>query len=107
MAFARRRPQLRLTPEERSRLERMRRSRKEEKRRTVRASILLNAANGMSDQANAAATRVNRNTVVLCVGKCLRFGLEAALGELPRSGKPRRVSDEAMLWVRGLVCEIS
>ena len=65
MAFARHRPQLRLTPEERSRLERMRRSRREEKRRTVRASILLNAADGMSDQANAAATGVNRNTVVL------------------------------------------
>jgi len=105
MAFARHRPQLRLTPEERSRLERMRRSRREEKRRTVRASILLNAADGMSDQANAAATRVNRNTVVLCVGKCLRLGLEAALGELPRSGKPRRVSDEAIVWVRNLACQ--
>jgi transposase len=105
MAFARRRPPLRLTPEERSRLETMRRSRREEKRRTVRASILLNAADGMSDQANAAATRVNRNTVVLCVGKCLRFGLEAALGELPRSGKPRRVSDEAIVWVRDLACQ--
>src|SRR5215469_5792264 len=105
MAFARRRPSLRLTPEDRTGLEKMRRSRSEQKRRTVRASILLNAADGMSDQANALATRVNRNTVVLCVGKCLRFGLEAALGELPRSGKPRRVSDEAIVWVRDLACQ--
>lgn len=104
MAFARRRPPLRFTPEERTRLEKIRRSRSEEKRRTVRAAILLNAADGLSDQANAAASGVNRNTVVLCVGKCLRFGLEAALGELPRSGKPRRFSDEALLWIRNVAC---
>jgi len=48
---------------------------------------------------------VNRNTVILCVQKYLRFGLEAALGELPRSGKPRRVSDEAIVWVRNLACQ--
>jgi transposase len=105
MALARRRPPLRFTPEERTRLEKMRRSRSEEKRRTLRAAILLNAADGLSDQANAAASGVNRNTVVLCVGKCLRFGLETALGELPRSGKPRRVSDEAIVWIRNLACQ--
>jgi hypothetical protein len=43
--------------------------------------------------------------VVRCVGKCLRFGLEAALGELPRSGQPRRVSEEALVWVRDLACQ--
>jgi hypothetical protein len=42
---------------------------------------------------------VNRNTVVLCIRKYLRFGLEAALGDLPRSGKPRRVSDEGIAWI--------
>lgn len=106
MAFARgRRPPLRFSPEERTRLEKMRRSRTEEKRRTVRAAILLNAADGLSDQANAASTGVNRNTVVLCLAKCLRFGLESALGELPRSGKPRRVSDEAIVWIRNLACQ--
>ena len=71
----------------------------------MRAAILLDAANGVSDQANAAARQVNRNTVILCVRKYLGFGLEAALGELPRSGKPRQVSDEAITWIQNLACQ--
>lgn len=94
-----------LSAEDRVRLEAIRRSRTEERRRTVRAAILLDAADGVSDKANATARQVNRNTVVLCVSKFLRFGMEAALGELPRSGKPRQVSDEAITWVRNLACQ--
>jgi transposase len=71
----------------------------------VRAAILLDAADGMTDKANAAARQVNRNTVVLCVRKYLGFGLEAALGELPRSGKPRQVSDDAIAWMQNLACQ--
>jgi transposase len=48
---------------------------------------------------------VNRNTVVLCVNKCLRFGWKAALGELPRTGRPRRLSDEATTWVLHCACQ--
>jgi transposase len=105
MPFPRQRAPVVLTAGQRALLESIRRSRSEEKRRTLRASILLNAADGLSDQANAEANRVNRNTVVLCVQKYLRLGLEAALGELPRSGKPRRLSDEAVAWVRNLACQ--
>jgi hypothetical protein len=86
-------------------LEVVRKSRTEEKRRTIRAAILLDAASGLTDQANAAAQRVNRNTVVLCIGKYLRFGLDAALGDLPRPGKPRRVTDEAIVWMQNLACQ--
>ena len=86
MPAGRKRAPLVLTVEDRAKLETIRRSRTEEHRRTVRAAILLDAAEGMTDQANAAARQVNRNTVVLCVRKYLGFGLEAALGELPRSG---------------------
>src|SRR5918996_5095085 len=105
MPFPRRRAPVVFTAEERALLESIRRSRSDEKRRTQRASILLNAADGVSDQANADANRVNRNTVVLCVQKYLRLGLAAALGELPRPGKPRRLSDEAIAWVRNLACQ--
>jgi transposase len=94
-----------LPAEDRVCLETIRRSRTEERRRTVRAAILLDAADGMTDKANALARRVNRNTVVLCIRKYLGFGLEAALGELPRSGKPRRVSDDAIAWIQNLACQ--
>jgi transposase len=99
------RRQLILSAEDRALLEVIRRSRTEEKRRTIRAAILLDAAGGVGDQANAAAQNVNRNTVVLCIGKYLRFGLDAALGDLPRPGKPRRVTDEAIAWIQNLACQ--
>ncbi len=94
-----------LSAEDRIRLEVIRRSRTEQTRRTIRAAILLDAADGVPDMANAAARQVNRNSVVLCIRKYLRFGVEGALGELPRSGKPRRLSDESIAWVQNLACQ--
>jgi hypothetical protein len=38
--------------------------------------------------------------VVLCIQKFLQCGLDAALGELPRPGKPRQLPDDAMAWVQ-------
>ena len=105
MPVGRKRAPLVLSAEDRACLETIRRSRTEERRRTVRAAILLDAADGMTDKANAAACHVNRNTVVLCLRKYLGFGLEAALGELQRSGKPRRVSDDAIAWIQNLACQ--
>src|SRR5258708_26833992 len=91
------RTRLILPAEDRALLEVIRRSRTEEKRRTIRAAILLEAAGGLTEQANAAAQKVNRNTEVLCIQKYLRFGLDAALWDLPRPGKPRRVTDEGII----------
>ena len=105
MPFQRRRGLLVFSEDEERMLERLRKSRTEEKRRTVRAAILLDSVAGLSDQAIARAHRVNRNTVILCIQKCLRFGVQAALGELPRSGKPRRVSDAAIAWVQNSACQ--
>lgn len=105
MSFPRTRKPLSFTEEQRQMLEQIRRSRTEQKRRTVRAAILLDSVTGMSDQAIAAKHRVNRNTVLLCIQKGLRFGIEAALGELPRPGKPRRVSDDAIAWVQHCACQ--
>ncbi len=96
---------LMLSADDRIRLEVIRRSRTEQTRRTIRAAILLDAANGVPDMANAAARQVNRNSVVLCIRKYLRFGVEAALGALPCSGKPRRLSDESIAWVQNLACQ--
>ena len=105
MPFLKKRKAVILSAAERQQLEVIRRSRSEERRRTVRAAILLDAAAGRSDGAIARAQGVNRNTVLLCVQKYLRFGLEAALNELPRSGRPRRISDPAITWLRQLACQ--
>ena len=80
-------------------LERLRKSRTGQKRRTVRAAILLDSAAGLSDQAFAQAQRVNRNIGMLCLEKCLRFGAQAAGAALPRSSRPRQVSDAVIAWM--------
>src|SRR5579862_4710040 len=59
----------------------------------------------MSDGAVARCNSVNRHTVSLCARKFLRFGLEAALGELPRPGKSRRIPDDAIAWVLQVACQ--
>ncbi len=105
MPFLTKRQPLILSAEEREKLESLRRSRSEEKRRIVHAAILLDCVNGMNDSANAAANKVNRHSVALCVNKFLKFGIEAALGDLPRPGKARHISDEAVAWVLHCACQ--
>ena len=105
MPFVTKRLPLTLSAAERKSLEELRRSRSEEKRRSLHAAILLDCANGMSDNAIGLANHVNRHTVALCVRKFLQFGLEAALGELPRPGQNRRIPDDAIAWVRHCACQ--
>ncbi len=105
MPFPKRRKPLQFTEEELRRLESIRKSRTEEKRRTVRAAILLDALAGQSDEAIARRHHISRGTVVLCVRKCLQSGLETALQELPRPGKPRQLPDDAKVWVQNCACQ--
>lgn len=105
MPFPRKRNALRFTEEERGKLESVRKSRTAEKRRTLRAAILLDSLSGQSDETIARHHGISRGTVVLCIQKCLEFGLDAALGELPRSGKPRQLPDDAMAWVQNCACQ--
>ena len=105
MPFPRKRNALQFTEEERRRLASISKSRTEEKRRTLRAAILLDSLSGQSDETIARKYHVNRGTVVLCIRKCLEFGLDAALGELPRPGKPRQLPDDAIAWVLHCACQ--
>ena len=60
---------------------------------------------GQSDEAIARRHHVSRSRIVLCIQKCLQFGLDAALGELPRPGKPRQLPDDAIAWVQNCACQ--
>jgi transposase len=104
MPFTTRRQTLVLGAAEKRRLESLRRSRSGERRETLHAGILLDLANGESDGAAARNNGVNRHTVALCARKFLQFGLEAALGELPRPGKSRQIPDDAIAWVQHCAC---
>jgi transposase len=105
MPFKTKRRALKLSADQKQRLESLRRSRSGEKREISHAGILLDLAGGNSDGAVARTNGVNRHTVALCARKFLQFGLEAALGELPRPGQSRRISDDAIAWVLHCACE--
>src|ERR1700687_1010923 len=105
MPFVTKRQPLNLSAADRKKLEDLRRSRSAEKRQVLHAAILLECANGVSDNAVAVANGVNRHTVALCVRKFLQFGINAALGELPRPGKSRRIPDDAISWVLHCACQ--
>src|ERR1700680_5032211 len=105
MPFPKKRRALQFTEDELRKLEAIRKSRTEEKRRSHRAAFLLDSLSGQSDQTIAEHHHVSRSTVVLCIQKCLEFGLDAALAELPRPGKPRRVPDDAIAWVQNCACQ--
>ena len=96
---------MQFTETEQRELESVGKSRTEEKRRTLRAAILLASLSGQSDEAIAQHHHVSRSTVVLCIQKCLQFGLDTALGELPRPGKPRQMPDDAIAWVQNCACQ--
>src|SRR6195256_6550309 len=105
MPFKTKRQGLVLATDQKQRLESLRRSRSGEKREILHAGILLDLAGGASDGAAARSNGVNRHTVALCARKFLQFGLEAALGELPRPGKSRRIPDDAIAWVLHCACK--
>ena len=105
MPFPRKRSRLQFSEQDMLLLESIRKSRTEEKRRTLRAAFLLDSLSGQSDEAIARRHHVGRGTVVLCIQKFLQFGLDAALGELPRPGKPRQVPDDAIAWVQHCACQ--
>src|ERR1700723_1314253 len=105
MPFTTKRQALSLAADEKLRLESLRRSRSGEKREVLHAGILLDLASGMSDGAAARSNGVNRHTVALCARKFLQFGLEAALGELPRPGKERQIPDDAIASVQHCACQ--
>jgi transposase len=105
MPFVTKRQRLSLSAADKERLEDLRRSRSGEKRQVLHAAMLLECAKGRSDNAVAMAFGVNRHTVALCVRKFLQFGIDAALGELPRPGQSRRISDDAIAWVLHCACQ--
>ena len=65
MPFPRKRKALQFTEPELPKLESIRKSRTEEKRRTVRAALLLDALSGQSDETIARHHHISRSTVVL------------------------------------------
>jgi transposase len=79
-------------------------SRTEEARRVRRAEILLMAADGDGDKKIAKAVGLNKNSVRNTIAKFHSMGIEAALSDMPRRGRPPRIGDDAKAWVVSQAC---
>ena len=104
MPFIKKLPDLRLDDGERDRLQKTAASRAEEFRRVQRAEILLDYAEGKSINSIMKRLGVCWETVSRCVGKALEMGVDVALNDLPRSGKPKKIIDEDKAWIVSLAC---
>jgi putative transposase len=93
-----------LTADERATLEQFVRSGRASARRLARARVLLKADDGLSDLEVAAAVEVGVSTVYRIRQRCVEEGLEAALGERPRSGAPPLLSGKAQAHLVAVAC---
>ena len=84
---------LALQPEEKTKLELMVRRPKTDQRTALRAGIILDCAEGLSNKAVAAKRKVTVQTVCKWRARFLQ-GRLSALGDAPRSGQPRKLTDQ-------------
>lgn len=105
MPFERKRPELILTDEDRTKLIEISRSRTESMQRVERAKMLVGYEQGYSISSIARSLSTNRPKVERCIDKALQLGPKAALKDLPGRGKPPSITPEARAWVISLACQ--
>ena len=86
-------PPIILTTKERARLETICRRTKTPQNEATRARVILNLAEGMNNKAACAKARLCAQTVGRLRRRFNQVRLEG-LFDLPRSGAPRKISDE-------------
>ena len=93
-----------LSEAERSQLMRLTTQGREAERKVRRAQVLLHADAGKSDKAIVEQVGVSVATVERIRRQYATAGLEAALAEKPRSGRPVGISGETRAKVTTLAC---
>jgi transposase len=80
-------------------------SRTDEARKVQRAKILLMYAEGKTQSSIAEIVGLSRPSVLLCIKKFKEAGLEAALNDGARKGRPSIISDDEKTWIRNIACQ--
>lgn len=75
-----------------------------EYRKVQRAKIILYSADGMSNADIARTIGVHPNTVATFVNRYIAAGLEYAMNDSARSGKPNVITDEEKAWITDIAC---
>jgi transposase len=70
-----------------------------------RSKILLQHASGASTSLIAKRLGVTCGKITRCVDKALAMGVDVALKDLPRSGRPPLITEQAEAWLTGLACQ--
>jgi transposase len=99
MSFKKTKPDLVFSPDVKSELIRISHSRTEKSSRVERAKALLKHSEGSTVSAIAKEFSTNRPKIERCIDKALQFGALSALDDLPRSGKPAKISPKAVTWL--------
>jgi len=105
MPFQSSKAKLELTVEELKMLSSISKSRTESMSRIQRAQMLLAYYSGQSISAIARDHETDRAKVGRHINKALELGVEAALNDLQRSGRPPSIPLEAKSWVVSLACQ--
>lgn len=105
MPFQSHRAALELSAETRATLESISHSRSEPMHRVERAKMMLSYVSGSTISAIARALRTNRAKVERCIDKALGLGALTALCDVPRTGRPAQIGDDARSWVVSLACQ--
>lgn len=70
-----------------------------------RSKILLEHASGASTSLIAKRLGITRGKITRCVGKALAMGVDVALKDLPRPGRPPLITEQAEAWLTGFACQ--
>lgn len=70
-----------------------------------RSRIIIDYSSGMSIAEIVRKYDTNRPLVERTVDKAIEFGPITALSDLPRSGRPSEITDDARAWVISVACE--
>lgn len=93
-----------LTDEERTELKKLLRGGKAGVRRLYRARVLLLADEGATDLVIAAALHLGKSTVERTRKRFVEGGVERALTDRPRPGKPRLLNGKQEAYLVALAC---
>ena len=104
MPFLSQRSKLQLTDKEIENLTSLSNSNTAPLREVERAKILLLNHQGINDSQNAKKLGTNRQKVIRCINKALAYGIDEAINDLPRSGKPPKITGEARAWIISIAC---
>lgn len=94
-----------LSEEDREYLESIIRTRTMQAQIVDRARMLMYKSEGMTNGEIADRLGVNINTVKLCLNKYKSEGMDAALNDRQRSGRPVEISDDAVAWIIDIACQ--